>query len=276
MRPKPRRRRAGCLAIAVSLGCATPTIHEEQQIGEQFERQMRGQVALVRDPVVNRYVEEMGQKLVTAAGPQPFRYEFHVIDDPSVNAFAGPAGQIYVNTGTILVARNASELAGVIGHEIGHVERRHVAENLARQQTAGGFRQLGVLAGGVLFGQAGAGLADVGGGLASIAVLNSFGRTAEEEADEFAVVVLPRAGYDPRGLVTFFRTLQQETGGHESGGFLSSHPATSDRIEATEARIAAAPLPAGLRTDDGGKLEIIQRRVKLLAKPASPNPRGAP
>jgi predicted Zn-dependent protease len=250
------------------------SVRDEQQLGAQFERQMRSEVVLVTDPAVNEYVRGIGNRILQAAGPQPFVYEFHVVDAPEINAFAGPGGQIYVNSTTILKTRNVSELAGVVAHEIGHVARRHVAQNLERQQAAGAARQLGVLAGGVLFGEAGAGLVNLGSGLASIAVLNSFSRSAEGEADAFAVQVLPRAGYDPDGLVTFFITLQREDGGGAGASFLSSHPATGDRIAATQALIGAQPKVAGLRTDDNGKLEIIQRRLVLLTKRAPPPQRG--
>jgi predicted Zn-dependent protease len=98
-----------------------------------------------------------------------------------------------------------------------------------------------------------------------MAVINRFGREAEREADVFAVDALARAGIDPRGLVTFFALLARE-GGHGVPEFLSSHPAPADRIEGTRRRIEAlGPLP-GLRTTDGGKLEIIQRRIRLLSR----------
>ena len=106
---------------------------------------------------------------------------------------------------------------------------------------------------------------NLGTGLAAMAYLNSFGREAEMEADAFAVKVLPKAGYDPNGLVTFFQTLTHEAQGRpQAPGFLSSHPATADRIEFTQAAIDALPPTAGLRVNDGGKLEIVQRRIQLL------------
>ena len=85
------------------------------------------------------------------------------------------------------------------------------------------------------------------------------------EADAFAVDVLPKAGYDPNGLVSFFETLRRESGPHPPE-FLSDHPATEDRIEAARAAIAAHPPDASLRVDDGGKLEIIQARILLLTR----------
>jgi len=104
-------------------------------------------------------------------------------------------------------------------------------------------------------------------------VLNSFGREAEAEADAFAVENMPRAGYDPTGIVTFFHTLMNDGGGG-APSFLSSHPATEDRVAETRALIAAGTDASGLKQDDGGRLEIIQRRIRLLTGQVEPG--GAP
>jgi predicted Zn-dependent protease len=259
---------AWLLALA-SAGCGPITVTEERRLGYQFEYQMRGQVDFLRDRVVTGYISEMGRELVGAAGPQPFDYHFYVVKDDEINAFAGPAGHIYIHTETILKARNASELAGVIAHEVGHVARRHVAQNYNRQRNAKIGTDMLAAGAGLLAGGAAGGAAQLGGGLAAMTYLNSFGREAEEEADLFAVGVLPEAGYDPGGLVTFFETLQRE-GGSEAPAFLSSHPATSDRIEATRSSILALGPREGLRSNDGGKFEIIQARVALLTQRPHP------
>jgi predicted Zn-dependent protease len=119
------------------------------------------------------------------------------------------------------------------------------------------------LAAAIFAGPAAASAAQLGGSLAGVAYINSFGREAEMEADAFAVDALPRAGYDPNGLVTFFQTLQGESGGAPSD-FLSSHPATADRAAAVRARIDALPPIPGLEVSDNGRLEIIQRRIEVL------------
>jgi len=265
--PREASRRAGAVGLAALvavLACGTLSIPQERKLGEDANREIRQQVKLLRDRVVHDYVAHLGAGIVAAAGPQPFEYEFHVVEDDQINAFALPAGFIYVHTETILKARNVSELAGVIGHEVGHVARRHIAQNYNRQRSTGLLHQVAVIGAGVAGGSTAAGAVNLLGGLAGVAYLNTFGREAEADADAFAVDVLPRAGYDPRGLVTFFDTLARE-GGAGVPSFLSSHPAPEDRIQATSARIAAAHLPAGLRTSDGGRLEIIQQRIRLLA-----------
>jgi predicted Zn-dependent protease len=254
-----------CLLLA-GAGCGTLSIQEEQRLGRQMSAEIRRGLVFLPDRVVDRYVRDIGQRILQGAGPQPFEYRFYVVEDDDINAFAAPAGHVFIHTQTILAARNASELAGVIAHEIGHVARRHIAQNYNRQRNTGIGYQAAVLAAAIFGGGAAATAAQLGGGLAAMAYLNSFGREAELEADAFAVETLPRAGYDPNGLVTFFETLQRETGGGHSD-FLSSHPATADRAAAARTLIAAQPLPPGLEVDDNGRLEIIQRRIELVMGP---------
>ncbi|HVN38469.1 MAG TPA: M48 family metallopeptidase [Myxococcota bacterium] len=262
---------AAALAALLALpGCGSLSVQEEQQLGAEMARDARKHLDFVREQVVVGYVEQIGRGLVKAAGPQPFTYHFHVVEDPEVNAFAAPAGYVYVNTGTILAAANASELAGVIAHEVGHVALRHIANNYNKQRGAGILYQLGAVAASIFVPGPGAAAAQLGGQLAAMGVLNSFSRQAESEADAFAVKVMPVAGWNPEGLVSFFKTLQQQTkGGGRPPEFLSSHPATESRIEATSALIREAKLPEDLRESDGGKLEIIQRRIQILTGHAS-------
>jgi predicted Zn-dependent protease len=254
---------AVALCLLASVGCGTLSVPEEQQLGQQLAAEMRRELVFLPDRVVHDYVRGIGEAIVAASGPQPFQYRFYVVEDDKLNAFAGPAGYVYVHTQTILAARNVSELAGVIAHEIGHVAYRHVAQNYNRQRNTGIGYRAAVLAAAVLGGGAAATAAQLGGGLAAMAYLNSFGREAELEADAFAVDAMPRAGYDPEGLVTFFETVRQEAGS-EPADFLSSHPATTDRIAAAQQRIAAQPPGASVSLDDGGRLEIIQARIELI------------
>jgi predicted Zn-dependent protease len=267
------RRLGACLAaLCLALACATPSPREEAQLGAQLHEQLRRESWLLQDPVVSRYLDGLGHRIAEAAGPSETGYRFFVVVDAEVNAFAAPGGNVYVHTGTLLAARNVAELAGVLAHEVGHVARRHVAQNMARRRAVNTARQIGVVAGAVAAGPAGAGAASLLGGLASLAALNSFGREAERDADAFAVEVLPRAGYDPEGVVTFFQTLMRQSGETASGAFLSDHPATQERIDETRRSIDALELPSDLRRDDGGRLEIIQRRILLLTGAAPPAP----
>jgi predicted Zn-dependent protease len=272
MRPRCSRRALALgIAAALATGCATLTPAQEERLGAQMHYQIQYDTPMLRDRVVDAYVANLGARIAAAAPPSATGYRFFVLVDDDINAFAGPGGYVYVNTGTILRARNVSELAGVMAHEIGHVAKRHVAKNVERRQTANTARQVGMVAGAVAAGAAGATAANLIGGAASLAALNSFGRDAERQADAFAAEVMPRAGYDPEGLVTFFHTLIGEaTPGSQGSSFLSDHPATEERIDEARKAIDAQPLPEGLARDDNGRLEIIQRRIQILTGAAAP------
>jgi len=264
-----RRRPAATLLLAATLlaGCAPLTVAEENQLGAEIAQQTRSQLLFIRDSVVLDYVRAIGAKLVAAAGPQPFEYHFEVVEDDDINAFAAPAGHIYIHTATILAARDVSELASVLAHEVGHVSLRHIARNYERRRGASTLHQASVLAASV-FGYGG--LANLGGGLAAIAVLNSFTRSDESAADEFAIGVMVRAGYDPDGLARFLEVVAEEERAGRPPELFSSHPDTEERIADAAALVAAQPRPPGLRTTDRGRLEIIQRRIEVLTRKVRP------
>ena len=258
------RSAVGALLAMVLGACAPLSVEDEGSLGADFSRDFERRAELVRHPAVTRYVSAIGARLLAQAGPQPFSYRFKVVSDLDINAFAAPAGQIYLYTGTILKARNVSELAGVIAHEIGHVARRHIAHNFNRAIAAQIMRQAGALAAELAVGaNAGRATATLGG-LAATGYLNTFSRESEHEADAFAVRLMYQARYDPRGLVSFFETLQGEKG-ETAPRFLSSHPATSDRIANTRALIERLPPEVPLELEDGGRLQQIQRILRESA-----------
>ncbi|HEY5657344.1 MAG TPA: M48 family metalloprotease [Myxococcota bacterium] len=266
-----RRRRGHPLVAGLLFGlvlfqpaCATLSVPEEQALGSEAERELRKQLDFVRDESVLRYVEGIGREIVAASGPQPYPYNFYVVDDEQLNAFALPAGYIYMHTAIIHEAANVSELAGVMAHEVGHVALRHVARNYNRQRNTGLLYQVFALGTSIFVGGQAAAAGQLLGQLAAVAYVNQFTREAEAEADAFAVEVLPRAGYHPEGLVSFFETLRRQGGPHVPE-FLSSHPTTERRIDETRGLIGRTALPPGLKVTDGGELKIVQRRLELLA-----------
>ena len=171
MSARRRSARAGVLFLVWLTACSTAplSIDEERQLGVEMEQQVRQQLHFVRDEVVVGYVAGLGSELLRVMGPQPLEYDFYVIKDDELNAFAAPGGNIYVHTGLILKARNVSELVGVMGHEMGHVYHRDVAANYRRQRNTGIAQQLGVLAVGVLAGGAAAQAANLLTGMGAMA-----------------------------------------------------------------------------------------------------------
>jgi beta-barrel assembly-enhancing protease len=252
---------ACALLLGATAGCGTLSVQEEKELGAQEQRRVRQSAQLFRDPVVVNYVRKLGEELSASSRPSPFKFRFYVIEDESLNAFAVPGGAIYVHTGLILAANDVSELAGVMSHEIGHITARHSAEQYKRLRNTSIFAQIVGFAAAVLTGQPQA--AGLVTDLGARAYLNTFSQDAEREADTLGVETMVKAGYDPFGLVRFFQTLQGEGGGGGIPQFLSTHPATPERIKNTTKEIEQVGVAEG-KTDDGGRFEIIQERIRLL------------
>lgn len=234
------------------------SIEEEWQLGAQLAQEVERQVRLNTDPEVNAYVNRMGQRIVSKA-PAPFNqlpWRFHVVQDPALNAFAVPGGHVYVHTGLIENADVASELAGVMAHEISHILARHSTEQITRQYG------LSIVAGLVL-GQNPGELQKLAAQLAAGGTLARFSRDAEREADELGIRAMYEAGYDPRGMASMFRQLQAQREGNPGRveQFFATHPTTEDRIRDAEARAAQLAGRQNLIVDEP-QYQEIRRRVR--------------
>lgn len=207
----------------------------EERLGAEMAAQMRREVPLVTDPVVQGYVAELGQRLVasTAEVPEGMDFHFRVIDAPdTVNAIAMPGGHIYVFSGLLRLVESESELAAVLAHEIAHVAERHVAAQLV---TALGIDAVRALALGDESGQ----LASLITDFATRGALGAYSRSAEREADRLGVATVAGAGLDPHGYVTFFERLADLEGRPGLvGRFLASHPAPAERARRARELIA--------------------------------------
>lgn len=257
---------AVALVMLLTLGCGSSggagdfnliSVEEEWQLGQQLSQDVAKQVRFNNDPAVNAYVQQLGQRIV-ARTPAPFNqlpWQFHVVEDPSMNAFAIPGGHIYVHTGLIASAENASELAGVMAHEISHVTARHTTEQISRQYG------LSVLASLVL-GQDPGALKQIAAQIVAGGALARFSRDAEKEADELGIQAMYQAGYDPRGMAAMFRVLmahsQRSPGRVEQ--FFATHPTTEDRIRDAEKRAAQVGSLANLISDEPA-FQDVRRRV---------------
>lgn len=204
-------------------------IQKDVQAGQQAAQQVRQQMPMLNDPAVNRYVQQVGQRLVNAIPAEyrhpEFRYTFEVVNARDINAFALPGGPMFVNRGMIEAAKNEGEMAGVMAHEISHVALRH--GTAPKASTLSQIGALGAILGGaILGGQAGAQL----GGVAAQGLLTPYSRAYEKQADTLGAQIMARAGYDPRDLANMFQTIAREGGG---GGpqWLSTHPNPDNRYE---------------------------------------------
>lgn len=213
---------------------------QDIQIGRQSAQQVTGQVPLLRDEQAVRYIQQIGAKLAAKARGHKFPYQFNVIGVKDINAFALPGGFIFVNAGVILSAKNEGEIAGVMAHEIAHVALRHGTNQASKAYIAkAGLDVLGAVTGGNSsdIGQI---ISAIGGAGANVAFLK-MSRTAETEADLDGARIMAEAGYDPRDMASFFKTIQSE-GGADGPEFLSDHPDPGNRIEAINNVVSSLPV----------------------------------
>lgn len=239
-----RRKYFGILLfLAVMVGCTTvpetgrkalrfmPESQLQSMAVQQFQ-QMKQEQPVSKDPALNARIRQMGERIAKAAGQNGANWEFVVFaDDKTVNAFALPGGKVGVYTGLIKLAGSDDEIAAVMGHEVAHVTLQHgnerVSQNIAAQMLGVGVqygvrnqddqtKQLAMLA------------YNVG---TQVGVLLPYSREHEREADRIGLLYAARAGYDPRGAVSFWKKMQSMSGGQQPPQFLSTHPSHDDRIQ---------------------------------------------
>lgn len=264
----PIRRRAalGLVAgLATVLAACAISQREEIELGRQYAAEINRQLPMVEDAAVNRYINLLGNQ-IASHGSRKIGYTFYVVNTDQVNAFALPGGYVYINRGLIEQTSNLSELAGVMAHEIAHVEKRHSVKQLERVQRA----NIGGALASILLGGAGGGLAQAGINIAGTAILAGYSREAESEADSVGVILLVSSGIDPNGMVTFFKKLLAE---HERQPstfeqWFATHPLTEARIATTRAEIAALP-PSSLRdlTVDSRAYENMKAQLRRYPAP---------
>lgn len=202
---------------------------QDIKMGQEYAQQIESQVQVINDPTLHAYVNRIGQRLVNSIEGQKFPFTFKVVNDPSINAFALPGGPMYVHTGLIAAADNEAQIAGVLGHEMGHVMLRHGTN----QASKANLIQIPAMIAGGLFDKGGmmGTLAQLGIGLGANSVLMKFSRTAETDADLFGARLVHNAGYNPVELARFFEKLEAETGkGSAVTQFFSDHPNPGNRI----------------------------------------------
>jgi predicted Zn-dependent protease len=207
---------------------------EESRIGEEQDEAVRKLYGEYENEDLQKYVEALGSKLVESAHPRPLTYHFTVIDSAEINAFALPGGYIYITRGILAQCNSEAELAGVIGHEIGHVTARHHSQ----KQVRGMGLQIGSLLTTVFLGEVGIYLQRYID-LLFVGVYQSFGRQAELQADELGQSYTFDAGWDPRGSTQFLKTLNSLEKGRDRTvfhGFFASHPETYERVQKSQLR----------------------------------------
>lgn len=265
------RRSLAVGALVTTTACAGAcgvSRQQEVEIGAAYSQQINEQLPIVEDALVHRYINLLGEQIASQGGGH-YEYTFYVVNSDVINAFALPGGWIYINRGVIERSDNLAELAGVIAHEIGHVEERHGAEMMERQQAA----NIGINAAYILLGRAPGQLEQAGIQVAGSAIFAGYSRDAENEADAIAVDLLVRNGIDPNGLLTFFKELLEDSNRNPSAleQWFSTHPLTEERIAHVREEIERLNLSpsqaAGLTATSQSYNEM---KARMRAYPAPP------
>lgn len=211
------------------------TIQEERELAEEFMAVVRTQFPLIEDTIIVNYVNQLGQRILAAVPPQPFDYQFHVLHEDVYNAFATPAGHIFINSGLFAALESEEELAGIIGHEIAHVTCRHISDRIESSKKIGVATLAGMVAG-VLLGAGGAGAAasalTVGSVAAGQTAALAYSRDNETQADQLGLGYLTQAGYTGEGLLTSLKKIRSKQwyGSEQIPTYLTTHPASEARM----------------------------------------------
>lgn len=258
---------AGSTALAA---CGVST-QQEVEMGAQYATELNRQLPIVDDATLNRYVNQLGNQLAAVTSRtqrEGIRYQFFIVNADVVNAFAVPGGYVYVNRGVIERADNLSEFAGVLAHEIAHVEHRHGIEQMQKANNA----NLALTLGYVLLGRQPSGVEQAAIGIGGNLYFARHSREAENESDALAVPMMVAAGINPTGLATFFEELIAERKRAPSAleQWFSTHPLTEERIANTQRMVSQVPAAQlrGLQTNSTAFTNFKARMRSYRAPPA--------
>ena len=219
---------------------------EQRSLGLQTAAQVYQQMPVLPDnSVETQYIHQLGKKLVAAIPPEhSWPFEFHVVAQKEINAFALPGGPMFVNIGTVTASANEAQLAGVMAHEMSHVYMQHSAKQAGKAQTTS---LLAGIAGAVLGGTVGNAAGGLVGQLGQMGIqmgaqglMMKYSRGDESQADEVGAMILYKAGYNPQAMADFFKTLEVE-GGQAPPEFFSDHPNPGNRQRSIEKEIEEWP-----------------------------------
>jgi predicted Zn-dependent protease len=255
------------IAAISSPALAAFTIEDEKKVGKEFYEKMEHSHALIDDPEIQGYVDAIGRQLLKQLPVTLFDYHFLVIRSLAVNAFATPGGYIYVNSGLISLVEKESQLAGVLAHEMGHVQSRHIADMINKSQKISIASLAAVLAGAFLGGGG-----DLTAGIAGFSMATAtslslkYSREHEEEADRKGMDYLTRGGYDPYAMVDFLKIMRKyEYFSNSIPSYFLTHPGTDDRIAYLDSLIMTS-YPVHGKDRYIGRLKRVQTRILLSSR----------
>jgi predicted Zn-dependent protease len=244
---------------------------QERTIGNRIMREVRNDPAFLDDPEVTDYLTSMGQRLLSVADNPPQDITFFMVKDDSINAFAMVGGHVFVHTGLFLLTQDESELAGVMAHELSHILQKHQAR-MIRDAARGQWTSLAALAVALLAArsnsnQSGQVAEAALAGATAFSIQNQidYTREHEREADRVGFSLLEKAGYDPRGMATFFERMQRANRVNEQQkgavpSYLRTHPMTTERIAEMQDRLEK--MPPRILVPDSIEYKIAKARLR--------------
>lgn len=230
-----------CTILIIACGIISPkgasgiTIQQEEEMSHEFMKLIWAHFEIIKDPLIVNYVNNVGQKIISTLPPQPFSYHFYVIKEDTYNAFATPAGHIFIYSGLIEAMDSEEELACIIAHEISHVLCRHISQKIERAKKINYATLAGVLAG-VLLGTTGASAVASAVTLGSMAAGQSYelaySRDNERQADQIGLNILRKAGYNGVGLITTLEKMRSKRwfDSNQMPTYLATHPGSEERM----------------------------------------------
>ena len=241
---------------------------QERALGNSIMSEVRAYKDYYEDPEVVDYLNNIGGRLVSNSTDRGRAFEFFLMRDNTLNAFALPGAFVGVHTGLILAAETESELASVLAHEIGHVTQRHIARQIAGQERSG-WATLAALAVAILAARSNAQAAQAaiaGAQAASIQSQLDYSREYEREADRTGVELLSKTGFDTRGATSFFERLQRNNRVYDTNApqYLQTHPLTTDRIADIQNRVEQMP---SKKVKDSLEFKLVRAKLRALLYP---------
>jgi beta-barrel assembly-enhancing protease len=262
--------RSAGIAAAISLTACAPTVQQEIEMGNQYAQEIARTMPLIRDPALTSALQTAVAPLLRVVKRQELAWSFNIVNSDQVNAFAVPGGHVYVFRGLIERADHYDELAGVLGHEMGHVDLRHSAEQMGQANAA----NTGVGLAYLLLGRQPGQVEQAALGVTANFVFAKFSRDDEREADSVAVGYLTRASINPEGLTRMFQTLErlQEREPSKVEQWFASHPIPAERVANVRRIIDATPgADAAVRDGRTDLAAFDQLKRGLRALPPAPN-----
>ena len=247
------------------------SIKEEQELAREFMKVVARRFQLIDDPLLVNYVNKVGQRILSAVPPQPFTFHFYIIKEDVYNAFAIPAGHIFINSGLLAALDNEDELAGLLAHEIAHVVCRHISRNIDRSKKISLATMAGVVAG-IFLGAAGGDPAamqalTVGSAAAGQTATLAYSRQDEAQADQLGLEFLTKAGYSGKGLLLTLKKIRtkQWFGSQQVPTYMMTHPGLENRIASIDTWMAVSKNPAPPLAYPNGSALFRKINVRLKA-----------